>query len=156
MRKNLARLFALPVALALAACAGRPVTGPSNPDAVGVPLLTAHGAWRVVSVHDGKGQPLPPTDANYRLQFVGQEITIHGGCNRMFSRYRVDRDMLRIEPLASTRMACAHELMAMDTAIGDLLSPKPLTLAIAGTQPLLLTLTTAAGDVLLLAAMAQQ
>ncbi len=154
MRKNLTLLFALPLSMALAACAGLPAAStPSSGPTSGVPLLTSQGAWRVVSVHDAKGQPLLPTGGNYRLQFVDQQLTIHGGCNRMFGTYRVDRDMLRVEPLASTRMACAPELMAQDTAISELLSPKPLVMFITGSQPLQLKLTTHAGEELLLAAM---
>ena len=35
----------------------------------------------------------------------------HGGCNRFFGHYTYDGSAIKIGPLASTRMACAPEVM---------------------------------------------
>jgi putative lipoprotein len=50
------------------------------------------------------------------IQFKESDVTGQGGCNRFGGRYTFDGHALKIGPLASTRMACAPEVMDAEQA----------------------------------------
>lgn len=130
----------------LAACATQP-TPPPDP-AGGHPLLTSQGAWRLVSASDAAGTALIPAGTDYRLQFVDQRLNILGGCNRMAGGYAVTGNTLRVEALASTRMACEPMKMQNDAALSKLLD-QSLSMTTTRRQPPQLRLVTPGGDVML-------
>lgn len=106
---------ALLMALTLAACASQPKGLPGGSHAAD--LLASGGAWRLADARLPQGQPIPAlfaSDSNYRLQFVDGQLNISGGCNRMGAAYRIDKDHLLVDPLASTRMACDGPRMDND------------------------------------------
>ena len=148
MMSPLTRFMLMPgLCAALAACTTQPAPAP-EPAAGGDPLLTSHGAWRLVSASSAAGDALLPADTHYRLQFVDQRLNILGGCNRMGGRYTVSGNSLRIEPLASTRMACEPSKMQNDAALTRLLE-QPLSMTATRRQPPQLRLSTPGGDVML-------
>ena len=111
-------------------------------------MLTSQGAWRLVSASNAAGSALIPTGADYRLQFVDHRLSIHGGCNRMNGGYQVTGNTLRVETLASTRMACEPAKMQNDAALAKLLE-HPLPMTATRRQPPQLRLVTPGGDVML-------
>ena len=131
----------------LAACASQPTRTP-DPAAGGHPLLTSQGAWRLVSASNAAGAALLPAGTDYRLQFVDQRLHVHGGCNRMGGGYAVTGNTLRVDALASTRMACEPAKMQNDAALTQLLD-QPLSMTATRRQPPQLRLVTPGGDVML-------
>ena len=55
----------------------------------------------------------PETDAKPErfIQFKDSDVSGSGGCNRFGGRYTFDGSAIKIGPLASTRMACAPDVM---------------------------------------------
>ena len=50
------------------------------------------------------------------VQFKESDVAGNGGCNRFGGRYTFDGAAITIGPLASTRMACAPEVMDAEQA----------------------------------------
>ncbi len=50
------------------------------------------------------------------IQFNEKDVAGHGGCNRFGGGYNFDGRSIKIGPLASTRMACAPEVMDAEQA----------------------------------------
>lgn len=161
MSSRLLLLPLLALCTTLAACA-TPTTVPAMKPApttpAGDPLrtsLTSEGAWRLTEARDAGGKRLDALfgeGVDIRLQFVDDRVSVLGVCNRMGGRYGTSTGQLRIDTLASTRMACAGPKMEAETAIGRLLQ-QPLRARFLETSPVQLELRTAAGEWLLLRAL---
>jgi putative lipoprotein len=73
----------------------------------------AGSEWRPVRI----GNAAVPQSAEIYVQFRSQgKLSGRSGCNRLSGSYRVAADSIRIGPLASTRMACAPEIMKLEAA----------------------------------------
>jgi len=76
-----------------------------------------------------------------RLGFADGSISAHAGCNQMNGAYTLDGDVLHVEALATTEMACEPPLMDQDTWLAEFLSSGP-AVTLDGD-----TLTLTSGDV---------
>lgn len=65
------------------------------------------------------------------IEFASSNIRVSAGCNGMVGRYRLDGTTLVVPGLASTKMACADELMQQDDTVAALVQAKP-TVAVQG------------------------
>ena len=138
------------LAIGLGACA---VTPAPTTDAASPNPLTAQGAWKLDVATAADGTTLIPSGTRYRLQFVDDRLSVLGGCNRMSGGYTVSGGTLRVQAMASTRMACVDQtLMQQDTTLARLLEP-PLSMTLLEIQPVQLRLKTPAGDTLAFTAM---
>jgi len=115
------------------------------------PALPAY-YWNMVSATDASGNPLAALkkgiERKLRVSFGDKNLNISGGCNRQFGGYQFQDGILKLQPLASTLMACDKSLMDLDAQVGRLFKGD-LRAVITGdsTEPTL-QLTTADGSVL--------
>lgn len=137
------------LSLSLAACVGMPTT-PS--DTASPSMLSSQGAWKLNAATAADGTVLLPAGTDYRLQFVDDRVSVLGGCNRMSGQYAMVDGKLKVQALASTRMACAEPRMQQDATIGRLLE-QPLTMFLMESYPEQFRLETPAGDKLSFTAM---
>jgi heat shock protein HslJ len=82
------------------------------------------------------------------LDFADGRVSVSNTCNRMVGGYTLEGDKLTFSPMASTMMACTDPaLMALDQDVGKRLEGASTFAVQSGDAPVL-TLTSAAGDVL--------
>ncbi len=119
--------------------------------AVAQPALSAY-YWNLVSATDSSGKPLVALskgiERKLRVSFGDKNLNISGGCNGQFGGYHFQDGILKVQPLASTLMACDKNLMDLDAQVGQLFKGD-LRAVITGdnTDPML-QLTTSDGSVL--------
>lgn len=146
--------------LALAACAKPPQGEPATPPAAESPAAAVPAApavapalsanhWRLTDAKNAQGQRLEALFANadkpVQLDFAEGRVGVSNTCNRMGGAYTVEGDALKFERMMSTMMACTDaKVMALDQEVGKRLEGS-VKFAQSGE---ILTLTTAAGDVL--------
>ncbi|MDH0649585.1 META and DUF4377 domain-containing protein [Pseudomonas sp. GD03858] len=115
------------------------------------PALPAY-YWNLVSANDASGAPIAAMakgiEHKLRLSFGDRQLNISGGCNSQFGGYSHQGGVLKVQPLASTLMACDKSLMDLDTQVGRLLNGDLRTTITADAQEPVLTLTTQDGSVL--------
>ncbi|MDP2290212.1 MAG: META domain-containing protein [Actinomycetota bacterium] len=85
---------------------------------------------RAFTAIDAQGLVLPP-GSNLRLTFDGLSVRMTGGCNTGTADYDVQDDLLIIESMALTEMACEEDLMALDAAVVALLTSRPTVRLVA-------------------------
>ncbi|BAQ75004.1 META domain-containing protein [Pseudomonas sp. Os17] len=102
---------------------GRPSMPASTASASAQPALSAY-YWQLVAASDAAGKPIAALDKGIerplRLTFVEQNLSISGGCNRQFGGFEHENGLLKVQPLASTLMACEPSLMTLDAEVGRL------------------------------------
>ena len=81
-----------------------------------------------------------------RLGFADGSVSAQAGCNNIFGGYTLDGDVLVVDTLGTTEMACDPALMEQDTWLVEFLSARP-TVALDGDT---LTLTGADATITLL------
>jgi heat shock protein HslJ len=81
-------------------------------------------------VSDGIADSPAPTQA-VEISFLDGRVAARGGCNSMSGGYELDGATLVVGPMAMTQMACAPELMDLDTWLAALLGSSP-TLTLDG------------------------
>ncbi len=91
-------------ALAAAACAS---SAPQN--------ALSGTRWAVESIG---GAPA----AGATIEFSAERVAGAGGCNRFFGGYAVSGESISFNDVGSTRMACAPEIMARETAFFGVLN----------------------------------
>lgn len=109
--------------LSLAACTTAPAPPPADdgPD----PLAQVEG-WILQGATDASGTRIdaafPGGQAIHALVFDDGAVALEGGCNRIGGAYRFDGEgRLVIDPLRSTRMACADAArMQADSVVAGL------------------------------------
>lgn len=79
---------------------------------------------RAFTAIDAQGLELPP-GSNLQLTFDGLSVRMSGGCNTGTADYDVQDDLLIIEGMALTEMACEADLMALDSVVVALLTSRP-------------------------------
>lgn len=155
-------MLSLPLAL-LAACSQTPAPAGNADDLAPAPAAAAtrmavaqldvqrlhsqHWLLKEATGSDGKriDALFVQADKPVTLDFTDGALAVSNTCNRMMGGYKFDNGALVISQLASTRMACDPELMALDSALSALLQGELKTeLADNGE----LSLRTAKGDVL--------
>src|SRR3954468_9276624 len=136
--------FGLPMAaLLLTACSSAPALSPSPPPASATPnpaspsptstpaSLDGRTFVSVSVVRDGADFPLVP-NSQLRLSFpTGQQLGASAGCNSISGNYAIDANVLLVNQLGTTDMACPPPLMQQETWFTQLLSSRP-TLALDG------------------------
>ncbi|WP_434728609.1 DUF4377 domain-containing protein [Pseudomonas soli] len=130
---------------------GSPSMPATTAPAAAQPLLSAY-YWNLASASDAAGKPnaalATGSERKLRLNFGDQRLNISGGCNNQFGGYSYQDGVLKVQPLASTMMACDKRLMDLDAEIGRLLKGD-LRAAFSGeTHAPVLQLTTQDGSVL--------
>lgn len=137
MRMSLTWLVAPLLALLLGACTAGPVglaptLAPERP-ADGGDGEQINGQQRETMEMTGTnwilvytvvgGDATVPVPASARVSFTIAEGRVSGnsGCNRFSGPVTLEGDSINFGPLASTRMACAEELMRLEEAVLDLL-----------------------------------
>ena len=87
------------------------------------PALSAY-YWNLASAKDASGNPIAGLDngveRKLRLNFFDKKLNISGGCNAQFGGYSYEDGVLKVQPLASTLMACDKRLMDLDAQVGRL------------------------------------
>ena len=63
--------------------------------------------------------------APLRLEFSDGNVGVSGGCNLIGGAYEVDDDLLIIETMTQTEMACEQPRMDQDTAVIEFLQTRP-------------------------------
>lgn len=150
------------LALALAACspsqppAGsppQPAAAPATDAATPMPAADRLDAWHwhLAEAADAEGSRIQALFGNpeqpLQLDFSEGRVSVSGGCNRLGGGYALDGELLRVDQLAQTQMACPQPLMDQDAAIAALLQDE-LVLATQDTDPPRLELTAADGSLL--------
>jgi heat shock protein HslJ len=74
----------------------------------GEPMSLLAGAWRAFRGETELGEVTIGADG---------ALNAYAGCNRMFGALQITGEGLAIGPIASTRMACAGDLMARESAL---------------------------------------
>ena len=77
------------------------------------PLL---GTWDVDSYASGSSVVAPPEEVRLEVAFGLASIGGFAGCNTFSGTYGTNGNYVRISPLATTRIACDEETMAVETA----------------------------------------
>lgn len=105
------------IALFLAGCqAERRQLGQALSGKVPVVDGSLVGGWTIADLNGGG--PV----AGARLDFGADTLTGTAGCNRISGPWRSDGGRVQIGPLASTRMACAPAVMAVEARVLALLA----------------------------------
>jgi heat shock protein HslJ len=123
---------ALVAALAMAACGEG---GPSLVDSA--PPDLGGTAW-VMTSSSGNPAIIAIEGTEVLITFEDGQVSVQAGCNGMGGAYRQNDDVLEVEPMVSTMMACDQPLMDRDAALSALLTSAPTvsgdadTLVIAG------------------------
>lgn len=74
---------------------------------------------------EGDGIELPEA-SNLRIEFTEDRLAVSGGCNQISGGYTIEDGVLMSDGAwMQTQMACDEPLMALDTAVSDLLSAEP-------------------------------
>jgi heat shock protein HslJ len=90
------------------------------------------------------GEPLQPVQrTSLTLRFDSEQLAASAGCNSMFGAVSLDGDVLAVQALASTQMACDEAIMRQEQWFGTFLTSRP-TLSLAGSTLAL----TSGGDVI--------
>lgn len=158
------RLLLIALSLALAACAKPPQEAPpataepaaatpaaATPAPVDAGSLTAYH-WRLDEAKDAQGQRIEALfvrpEQPLTLDFAENRIGVGNACNRIGGGYTIEGDKLSVSRMMSTQMACADgKLMALDQEASKRLEGTATFAVQSGDVPRL-SLTTAAGDVL--------
>lgn len=69
------------------------------------------GTWRLVVMGEPTSPMVVPQDTELTADFAENRISGSGGCNRFMGGYQTQANQLKIEPLASTFMACEEPVM---------------------------------------------
>jgi heat shock protein HslJ len=105
------------------------------------------GTWQLSSVTTADGQQVTvPEGVSPTLQVQGEQVSGNAGCNTFSGGYTLDGDTIAFGPLASTRMACADPvnavesayLAALDAVNQVALDGNTLTLSVSGGDPTLI------------------
>ncbi|WP_262020104.1 META and DUF4377 domain-containing protein [Pseudomonas sp. Pse35] len=108
--------------------------------------------WSLVSATDASGKPLAALnkgiDRKLRVSFGDKNLNISGGCNGQHGGYHFQDGILKVQPLASTLMACDKSLMDLDAQVGRLFKEGLRAVIIGDSTEPTLQLTTADGSVL--------
>lgn len=81
-------------------------------------------SWRPVEI---RGQPIPENTKQF-IKFDENSVDAHGGCNRMGGSYEADKANIKFGPFRGTRMGCAPEIMARESAFANALEATRLFL----------------------------
>ncbi|HEU5472404.1 MAG TPA: META domain-containing protein [Actinophytocola sp.] len=81
----------------------------------GLPLEGTH--WQVDTLMSGDIATSTPSGATATLEFKDGTLNLNTGCNTGSGSYQLLGDKIRFGPIATTKMACEPELMALETAI---------------------------------------
>ncbi len=84
--------------------------------AVQVPLSLTSGTWDAVNVNNGKEAVVGLVAGSKITAIFKSDGTLSGnaGCNNYNTTYKTDGNKIKIEPAASTMMACAEDVMAQE------------------------------------------
>lgn len=75
--------------------------------------------WKLLEVN-GRPAQTQPGEREAHMLLLGGRASGGSGCNKLMGGYTQDTaGALRIGPLASTRMACAPEMMVQESALAD-------------------------------------
>jgi heat shock protein HslJ len=107
-----------------------------------VPNATLDGTSWLLAEGEGISSP---DGVTLTVAFASARVSGSSGCNRFAGAYHEDGHAISVDPLASTRMACAQEVMAAERAyLAALADVSSWSADAAG-----LTLSNRAGDALL-------
>jgi heat shock protein HslJ len=109
------RLFEMIMAVALlSACT------PAHPAATALPSgrSVVGSAWTIATVNDKPSQAARPT----AVRFSANRITGNAGCNSFGGRYSQTGDVLTVDQIVSTKMACIGDGMAQEQTVFSVLA----------------------------------
>ena len=167
---NIRGLLAVPLAVLFVVACGEDEpdavtsTSPPTTEAAGTastaPATSADGSTTTSSAASGEpieldgrefvstevvGYELVP-DSQIRLSFEGDQLGAAGGCNQLSGAWALDGDVLVVDAMASTMMACEPAaLMDQDTWLSSFLTSEPVV-TVEGDE---LTLTAGASSITL-------
>jgi heat shock protein HslJ len=81
---------------------------------------TLEGDWLVVEIDGERVDPEAPRE----VRFAGDRVAGRVGVNRFTGSFTLDGQMLRVEPVATTRMAGPPDLMALENRFNSHLDGK--------------------------------
>ncbi len=84
--------------------------------AVQVPVSLTSGTWNAVNVNNGKEAVVGLVADSKITAIFKSDGTLSGnaGCNNYNTTYKTDGNKIKIEPAASTMMACEEDVMAQE------------------------------------------
>jgi heat shock protein HslJ len=104
---------------------------PAHPAATPAPSSrsVAGSAWTIATVNGAPSQAARPT----AIRFSADRITGNAGCNSFGGRYTQAGDVLTVDQIVSTKMACIGDGMAQEQAVFSILAaPVMITWAADG------------------------
>lgn len=115
---------------AVGACATKPAT--NTPTAGEAASL--EGRWSITRIHGAPPVPKSDPTLTFEREVGGQPGRLNGnaGCNMLMSTYRYSGQpkVLKVEPLASTMMACEPTRMQQESTVARLIEQ-----SVRATQP---------------------
>lgn len=82
--------------------------------------------WTLDAIVDGDVASSVPAGMTATIRIEGGQLSLAGACNGGGAAVRVDGDVLQVEPVMMTQMACAEvERMQLDSAIATVLQANP-------------------------------
>jgi heat shock protein HslJ len=101
-----------------------PTASPAPTDAAAPAGLDGR-TFLSVSITDG-GEDRPLVDGTrISLSFDGANIGANAGCNQMSGAYSLDGDVIVVDTMVTTEMACDPALMDQDQSLADFLTSRP-------------------------------
>jgi len=84
--------------------------------AIRVPPTLTSGTWEAVNVNNGKQAVVGLVSDTTITAIFGSDGSLSGnaGCNTYNTSYKTDGNKIKIEPAATTMMACPEEVMAQE------------------------------------------
>ncbi len=81
-------------------------------------------SWRLLALGGETVEPQQPPGRAIELQLSAETLRLAGssGCNRLMGAFSLEGETIRFSQLASTRMACSPELMALEGRFSDALA----------------------------------
>lgn len=135
-------LAALALAALMSACASTPSQQEPMPSAAAqasAPTLAAYD-WSLAAALDAQGRPdgrwLLAGHAPLQLHFEGQHLSVRQLCNLMGANFATQGEDMQLNPLMSTKRACADPaLMQLEDRVGTLLPTVRRYRLLAGATP---------------------
>ena len=103
---------------------------------------SVEGEWRLVSYGSAYGQTPAIPDVDTSIEFKDGQMSGNVGCNSFGGNYKVDGEMLTLEPIVSTLMACEDPMASQESGVFAVLY-ESATFALDGDS---LTITSADGS----------
>ncbi len=101
-----------------------PTAGPAGGSATSPALVGTD--WKLTTVLEGESTSTPPAGVEVTLRLDGDELHVNGGCNTAGGSVAVDGNVLQVQKLVTTQMACADDVMRVEQHVMAVLQASPV------------------------------